>query len=162
MDRRSRSHLRNVSFDQVRVEDEIGFGQDDNRLSAALPGERDEPLDPTEIGLDRQRDDDQDRVDIGRKQLRLATTRGDRPAGRCASAARLDGRPFVRPEPQTHPVPVPGAAVASSAAAASKRAPHDARTTPPAVKTVTTPVSTRATRPGTSSGWATAENAAVA
>ena len=62
---------------------EVGLREDDDRLGAAVPGRRQEPLEPAEVRLPVEPGDDEEDVDVGGKHLLHGG-----PAGRLADDRR--------------------------------------------------------------------------
>ena len=68
----TRRRLGHVLGDQVRVPDQVGLGEHDQRTGTALPGQRHQPLDLGQDRLRVQRDDDGGHVDVGAQHLAVA------------------------------------------------------------------------------------------
>ena len=96
-------HLEHVALHVVA---EIGLRQQDDRLRAALPGEREEPLDPPEVVVRVEAADDEDDVDVRRDDLRLRLRPGDLADERASPGQdRADRRPaLVRARGDGQPV----------------------------------------------------------
>ncbi|GAA3039514.1 hypothetical protein GCM10020000_17360 [Streptomyces olivoverticillatus] len=83
---------------------QVGLGEHDERLGAALPGQGEEAFDPAEVELDGEGDGDDGEVHVGGEDLSLGAFRGGGPhEGGAARQERLhiargqvDGRPVAR------------------------------------------------------------------
>lgn len=98
--------LLDVRPDVLGVVDQVGLGEHDQRLGAALVGEGEEPFDAAEVGLGGERDGDQHGVDVGGEHLAVGALAGaladDRGAARQQGGdgghrfgVRVDGHPVA-------------------------------------------------------------------
>ena len=85
---------------------QVGLGQHDDRLGAAVPGDRNVALEPAQVQVAVERRDDKDDVEVGADDLRLGAPAGGLPDQRAptrqhgldhhiAGLARFDGHPVT-------------------------------------------------------------------
>ena len=97
---------RDVVAQMCGVGHEVGLGEHDQRRGSALPGEREEPLDPADVGFRVQALGDDRHVDVGRQYLAVRRPGRDRGAyeGRSSRQDCLGGNPRIRPCAHDDPV----------------------------------------------------------